>query len=122
MADDREAWGNHCEFFLSSLGLAVGLGNVWRFPYVAYSNGGGSFMVPYMIMLFVVGFPVLFVEQTLGQYARVGANKVGYRFPILSCVKCYQAIGVLSSVSSTAAQAISCRHSALHDIGHSRMG
>ena len=73
----RESWGNHFEFFLSSLGLAVGLGNVWRFPYVAYENGGGTFMVPYIIMLFIVGLPCLFVEQSVGQYARVGANKVG---------------------------------------------
>ena len=72
----RESWGNHFEFFLSSLGLAVGLGNVWRFPYVAYENGGGTFMVPYLIMLFIVGLPCLFVEQSVGQYARVGANKV----------------------------------------------
>ena len=73
----RESWGNHCEFFLSSLGLAVGLGNVWRFPYVAYDNGGGTFLVPYIIMLLIVGLPCLFVEQSVGQYARVGANKVG---------------------------------------------
>ena len=78
---DRESWGNHFEFFLSSLGLAVGLGNVWRFPYVAYENGGGTFMVPYIIMLFIVGLPCLFVEQSVGQYARVGANKVRQKFP-----------------------------------------
>ena len=40
MAEERESWNNHCEFFLTSLGLAVGLGNVWRFPYVCFQNGG----------------------------------------------------------------------------------
>jgi len=73
---ERESWGNHCEFFLSSLGLAVGLGNVWRFPYVCYVNGGGTFLVPYLLMLFFVGIPTLFMEQSLGQYTKVGANKV----------------------------------------------
>ena len=70
-------WGSYCEFFLSSLGLAVGPGNLWRFPYVAYTNGGGSFLVTYLIMLPLVGLPVFFMEQSLGQYSRVGANKVG---------------------------------------------
>ena len=74
--EKRESWGNHCEFFLSSLGLAVGLGNVWRFPYVAYTNGGGSFLIPYILMLFIVGLPAFWVELSIGQYARVGANKV----------------------------------------------
>lgn len=76
MAAERESWGNHCEFFLSSLGLAVGLGNVWRFPYVCYTNGGGSFIIPYMVMLVLVGLPAFFLELSLGQYSRVGANKV----------------------------------------------
>jgi len=74
--EEREAWGNHCEFFLTSLGLAVGLGNVWRFPYVAFQNGGGSFLIPYLLMLLLVGLPAFFVELSAGQYARVGANKV----------------------------------------------
>ena len=76
MSAERESWGNHCEFFLSSLGLAVGLGNVWRFPYVCYTNGGGSFIIPYLVMLLLVGLPAFFLELSLGQYSRVGANKV----------------------------------------------
>ncbi len=39
---ERSEWGNHCEFFLTSLGLAVGLGNIWRFPYIAYANVSNS--------------------------------------------------------------------------------
>ena len=60
-----------------SLGLAVGVGNVWRFPYVAYSNGGGTFLVPYVLSLVLLGLPLLFQEMAIGQYAKVGSNKVG---------------------------------------------
>ena len=80
MAEERETWGNYCEFFMASLGLAVGLGNVWRFPYVCYENGGGSFLVPYVVMLFLVGIPAFFLELSLGQYSRVGSNKVCRKF------------------------------------------
>ena len=74
--EKRDSWGNHCEFFVTSLGLAVGLGNVWRFPYVCYQNGGGTFLIPYIIMLLFVGIPALLFEQSVGQYAREGVNKV----------------------------------------------
>ena len=50
-------------------------GNIWRFPYVAYNNGGGTFLVPYVLMLFLIGLPSLFVEQSIGQYGRVAVNK-----------------------------------------------
>ena len=72
----RDSWSNQCEFFVSSLGLAVGLGNIWRFPYVCYQNGGGTFLIPYIVMLIFVGIPALFFEQSTGQYAREGVNKV----------------------------------------------
>ena len=72
----RAEWGNHCEYFLTSLGLAVGLGNLWRFPYVAYSHGGGTFLVPYFIMLIVVAIPLFFMELVLGQYAGLSAIKI----------------------------------------------
>ena len=75
----REEWNNHCEYFLSSLGLAVGLGNIWRFPYVCYDNGGGTFLIPYIIMLFLVGLPVFFMELSLGQYAGISATKIYMR-------------------------------------------
>ena len=73
---DRSTWNNPCEFFLSSLGLAVGLGNLWRFPYVCYENGGGTFLIPYAISLFLVGLPLFYMEMVLGQYAGLSATKI----------------------------------------------
>ncbi|XP_030646915.1 sodium- and chloride-dependent GABA transporter ine [Chanos chanos] len=70
--DKRGVWSRRLEFVLASVGYAVGLGNVWRFPYLCYRSGGGAFLIPYLIMLFLCGVPLLFMEFAIGQYTRLG--------------------------------------------------
>ncbi|XP_040007293.1 sodium- and chloride-dependent GABA transporter ine [Xiphias gladius] len=68
----RPTWSRQIEFTLAGIGCAVGLGNVWRFPYLCYRSGGGAFLVPYLFMLVVLGIPLLYMELTVGQYMRRG--------------------------------------------------
>lgn len=56
--------------------MSVGLGNIWRFPFTAYENGGGAFLIPYIIVLFLVGKPVYYIEMILGQFSSKGSVKV----------------------------------------------
>jgi hypothetical protein len=69
----RESWDSKITFMLATIGYAVGLGNVWRFPYLAQKNGGGAFLIPYWIMLFAEGLPMFLLEMAIGQRMRKGS-------------------------------------------------
>ncbi|KAL1420660.1 hypothetical protein MTO96_004407 [Rhipicephalus appendiculatus] len=79
---EREKWSNKIEFILSSVGLSVGLGNVWRFPYVAFENGGGAFMVPYIVLMLLLGRPMYYLELVLGQFASDAQARAFGGFPL----------------------------------------
>ncbi|PKM89606.1 MAG: sodium-dependent transporter [Firmicutes bacterium HGW-Firmicutes-12] len=69
----RDQWGTRMGFILAAIGSAVGLGNIWRFPYVAASNGGGAFIFPYFFAILTAGIPILILEFTIGHKFRGGA-------------------------------------------------
>lgn len=70
MDEGREQWGSKIGFILAAVGSAVGLGNIWRFPYVVYSSGGGAFLIPYFVAIFTAGIPLLILEYSMGHKYR----------------------------------------------------
>ena len=65
MAKENQ-WGSTLSFILAMIGSAVGLGNIWRYPYVLYSSGGGAFFIPYILAIILMGIPILFLEFGIG--------------------------------------------------------
>ncbi|XP_067931327.1 sodium-dependent dopamine transporter-like [Watersipora subatra] len=83
---ERETWGSKADFLLSIIGFAVDLANVWRFPYLCYKNGGGAFLIPYLMMAILGAIPLLFMELLLGQYHKQGAISLWKIVPIFKGV------------------------------------
>jgi NSS family neurotransmitter:Na+ symporter len=73
LEERRESWGTRGGFILAAVGSAVGLGNLWGFPYKLYSYGGGAFLIPYIVALFVVGIPIMILEFSIGHYTQRAA-------------------------------------------------
>ncbi len=71
--EQREQWGSRVGFILAAAGSAIGLGNIWRFPYVAYENGGGAFLIPYLFALLTAGIPMLLLEFGIGRLGKGSA-------------------------------------------------
>lgn len=72
---DRAQWNSSVEFLLSCIAMSVGIGNFYRFPFVAYQNGGGAFLLPYIIVLLVIGKPMYYLELAIGQFCSYGQVK-----------------------------------------------
>lgn len=71
--EERKLWDNRAAFVLAAIGSAIGLGNVWRFPYICYKYGGGAFLIPYLIALFTTGIPLMILEFGIGHRMEAGA-------------------------------------------------
>ncbi|XP_065203547.1 sodium- and chloride-dependent GABA transporter ine-like [Planococcus citri] len=68
----RRYWSNKLQFILACVGYSIGLGNLWRFPYLCYKSGGGVFLIPYFLILLMCGLPLMYMELAVGQFTRRG--------------------------------------------------
>lgn len=90
---ERPTWSNKTEFLMSCIQTSVGLGNIWRFPFTAYENGGGAFLIPYVIVLFIIGKPMYYLEMFLGQFTSQSSVKIWEINPAFRGVGAGQIVG-----------------------------
>ncbi|KAF9424063.1 hypothetical protein HW555_000772 [Spodoptera exigua] len=96
---ERPTWDNQYQFLMSCIATSVGLGNVWRFPFIAYQNGGGAFLIPYIIVLILIGKPMYYLETALGQFSSSNCVKVWALSPAMKGTGYAQALSAFYVVS-----------------------
>ncbi|XP_060086171.1 sodium- and chloride-dependent creatine transporter 1-like [Ylistrum balloti] len=89
----RDTWTNKLDFILACVGTAVGLGNLWRFPYLCYKNGGGAFLIPFLTFVVLGGVPMFTLELGLGQYMSLTGFEAWKICPV------FQGIGIANFVT-----------------------
>ncbi|XP_067245884.1 sodium- and chloride-dependent GABA transporter 2-like isoform X2 [Chanodichthys erythropterus] len=105
--EERGYWGSKAEFILAVAGIVIGLGNVWRFPYLCYKNGGGAFLIPYLVFVVTCGVPLFLLETAMGQYTQEGgitcwhrlcplAEGIGYAGQLIVLYSCMYYIIILA--------------------------
>jgi NSS family neurotransmitter:Na+ symporter len=87
---ERTQWDSRISFLFAMIGVAVGVGNIWRFSYVVYTNGGGSFFIPYLVAILILGIPFLIMEYGLGFSFKTSfteiMKKINPKFEIIAWV------------------------------------
>uniref|UniRef100_H2ZAG5 Transporter n=1 Tax=Ciona savignyi TaxID=51511 RepID=H2ZAG5_CIOSA len=106
----RVTWGKPIEFIFSLLGYMVGLGNLWRFSYLCFKNGGGAFLVPYLLSVAVFGLPMYIFEIAIGQFTQQGKLNAWDRIPIM------KVCGWILKQSSTSTQHTLANSRTMRDI------
>ncbi|XP_015590929.1 sodium-dependent nutrient amino acid transporter 1 isoform X2 [Cephus cinctus] len=95
----RDEWSGGLEFLMSCIATSVGLGNIWRFPFTAYENGGGAFLIPYIIVLLLIGKPMYYLECSLGQFSSKSCVKVWALSPAMKGIGYGQLIAAFCVVT-----------------------
>ncbi len=109
MAQKREAWGSRVGLVLAMAGNAVGLGNFLRFPAQAAQNGGGAFMIPYLISFVLMGIPLLFIEWSIGRHGgKFGHHSTPGMFDVMGKSRVLKYIGVFGLFSNLTIAAYYC--------------
>lgn len=109
MTQAKESWGTRTGLILAMAGNAVGLGNFLRFPVQAVQNGGGAFIIPYLICFLIMGLPMLWIEWSVGRYGgRHGHHATPFMFKSIFKKRAWKYLGVFGIFNSVAVAAYYC--------------